>query len=273
MCAGENRESVQRFQPETRFVAEWLGGKPISIQLPSIVELAITDTTPVVRGATKTAIVLVVGLGPEKAEGGLESLRRAAGAAARALAGKKTVVFALPAETEDEISAVAQGALLGGYGYDRYLAKKHEPIEEILVLTPLARSKDAKAALNHATTVIAAVNLAIGLLAAIAPGSFYEEIGTYGAENGHYVGDVAAFYLAAGLALAVAVVRPSWRVPVLALVAAWWGLHALNHLGDVNEASSDGKGITDTIPIAAGAVAIGYLAYAASRDQVARDSR
>jgi elongation factor P len=42
-------------QPETRFVAEWLGGKPISIQLPSIVELAITDTTPVVRGATKTA--------------------------------------------------------------------------------------------------------------------------------------------------------------------------------------------------------------------------
>lgn len=41
--------------PETRFLAEWLGGKPISIQLPSVVELAITDTTPVVRGATKTA--------------------------------------------------------------------------------------------------------------------------------------------------------------------------------------------------------------------------
>jgi leucyl aminopeptidase len=115
-------------------------------------------------GATKTPIVLAVGLGPEKAEGDLESLRRAAGAAARALAGKKTVVFALPAETEDEVSAVAQGALLGGYGYDRYLAKKHEPIEEILVLTPLARSKGAKAALNHATTVTAAVNLARDLV-------------------------------------------------------------------------------------------------------------
>lgn len=41
--------------PEARFIAEWLGGKPISIQLPSVVELAITETTPVVRGATKTA--------------------------------------------------------------------------------------------------------------------------------------------------------------------------------------------------------------------------
>jgi hypothetical protein len=127
--------------------------------------------------------------------------------------------------------------------------------------------------LRIAIAVVAAVNLAIGLFAAIAPGSFYEEIGTYGAENGHYVGDVAAFYLAAGVGLVVAVSRPSWRVPVLAVVALWWGLHALNHLGDVNEASSDGKGITDTILIAAGAIAIGYLARVASRDQVARDSR
>ena len=70
-----------------------------------------------------------------------------------------------------------------------------------------------------------------GLFAAIAPGTFYEEIGPYGAENGHYVGDVAAFYLAAGIALAVAVDRPAWRVPVLTLVAVWCGLHALNHLG------------------------------------------
>ena len=131
----------------------------------------------------------------------------------------------------------------------------------------------SESTLRIAIGVIAAVNLAIGLFAAIAPGSFYEEIGTYGAENGHYVGDVAAFYLAAGLALVVAISRPGWRVPVLALVAIWWGLHALNHLGDVNEASSDGKGITDTILIAAGAVAIGYLGYLASKEQVARDPR
>jgi len=127
--------------------------------------------------------------------------------------------------------------------------------------------------LRVAIAVVAAVNLATGLFAAIAPGSFYEEIGTYGAENGHYIGDVAAFYLAAGAGLVIAVSRPSWRVPMLAVVALWWALHALNHLGDVNEASSDGKGITDTILIAAGAAAIAYLGWVASRDQVARDSQ
>ena len=129
----------------------------------------------------------------------------------------------------------------------------------------------SESALRTSIAVVAAANLAIGLFAAIAPGAFYDEIGTYGAENGHYVGDVAAFYLAAGLALIVAVARPSWRVPVLALVAVWWGLHALNHLGDIDEASSDGKGITDALLIAAGAVAIGYLGWMASKDQVARD--
>jgi hypothetical protein len=125
--------------------------------------------------------------------------------------------------------------------------------------------------LRIAIAVIAAVNLAIGLFAAVAPGAFYEEIGTYGAKNGHYVGDVAAFYLAAGIGLLVAVSRPSWRVPLLVVVALWWALHGLNHLGDVDEASSDSKGIADTILILAGAAAIGYLGWVASRAQ--RDAR
>ena len=130
----------------------------------------------------------------------------------------------------------------------------------------------SESTLRAAILIVAAVNLAIGLFAAIAPGSFFEEVGTYGAENGHYVGDVAAFYIAAGAGLVVSVVRPAWRVPMLAVVAFWWALHALNHLGDIDQASSDGKGLSDTILIAAGAAAIGYLGWIASRDQVARDS-
>ena len=62
------------------------------------------------------------------------------------------------------------------------------------------------------------------------------------------------------------------RLGLLAVVAFWWALHALNHLGDIEQASSDGKGISDTILIAAGAAAIGYLGWVASRDQVARGS-
>jgi elongation factor P len=37
------------------FMAEWLNGKPIAIQLPTVVELEIVDTTPVMKTATKTA--------------------------------------------------------------------------------------------------------------------------------------------------------------------------------------------------------------------------
>jgi hypothetical protein len=130
----------------------------------------------------------------------------------------------------------------------------------------------SESTLRLAIAVVAAVNLATGLFAAVAPGTFFEEVGPYGAENGHYVGDIGAFYLAAGAGLVVAVVRPSWRVPMLGMAAFWWALHALNHLGDIDEATSDGKGITDTLLIAAGAAAIGYLGWVASREQVSRDS-
>ena len=37
------------------FQAEWLNGRPIAIQLPSVVELEVVETAPVMRSATKTA--------------------------------------------------------------------------------------------------------------------------------------------------------------------------------------------------------------------------
>jgi len=37
------------------FQAEWLNGRPIAIQLPSVVELEVVETTPVMKSATKTA--------------------------------------------------------------------------------------------------------------------------------------------------------------------------------------------------------------------------
>ncbi len=42
-------------QPEMVFQAEWLNGRPISIKLPSTLEIEITDTAPVMKTATKTA--------------------------------------------------------------------------------------------------------------------------------------------------------------------------------------------------------------------------
>jgi Domain of unknown function (DUF4345) len=108
------------------------------------------------------------------------------------------------------------------------------------------------------------VNLAIGLVAFFAPGPFYDHIGKYPPENHHYIGDVGAFYIAAGATLLASVRRVSWREPLLLLGAVWYGLHAINHLFDVGEASSDARGIFDTLSLAAAAVAQAYLARVAA---------
>ena len=108
--------------------------------------------------------------------------------------------------------------------------------------------------------VLALFPLLTGILALVAPATFFEQIGRYGAENLHYVGDNGAFAAAFGAALLASAARPSWRVPLLVLGAAWYGLHALNHLFDIGEARSDARGIADTVALAAGAALHGALA-------------
>ena len=108
-------------------------------------------------------------------------------------------------------------------------------------------------------------HLLLGALALFAPGTFFDEIGRYGAENLHYVGDVGAFTAAYGLALLLAVGRRDWWVPVLALGAIWYGLHAFNHLFDTDEARSSARGWADTILLALGAAALAWLATVAGR--------
>jgi hypothetical protein len=109
--------------------------------------------------------------------------------------------------------------------------------------------------------------LVTGLLAMVAPDTFFDQIGHYGIENSHYVGDVGAFETAAGIGVLIAIGRPSWRAPLLWVGAAWFGLHALNHLFDVGEARSDARGWTDTILLALGGVGSAYLARESERLQ------
>jgi elongation factor P len=42
-------------EPGMTFLAEFLEGRPIAIKLPSVIELEVVETTPVMRTATKTA--------------------------------------------------------------------------------------------------------------------------------------------------------------------------------------------------------------------------
>jgi hypothetical protein len=119
--------------------------------------------------------------------------------------------------------------------------------------------------LRAVLAVIAAYHVITGALALFAPDTFFDQIGHYGVENSHYVGDVGAFTLAFGVALALAVTRPAWRAPILWLGALWYGFHAFNHAFDTGEARSDARGWTDTILIALGAVASAWLARVSER--------
>ena len=122
-------------------------------------------------------------------------------------------------------------------------------------------------ALRWILIAFGAYHVVTGLLAMVAPDTFFGDIGRYGAENSHYVGDVGAFTLAAGIALIVAAYRPSWRVPILGLAAFWYGLHAINHAFDTDEARSDARGWLDTGLLALGACLAAYLASVAARLQ------
>lgn len=112
---------------------------------------------------------------------------------------------------------------------------------------------------------MAAYHVVLGLMQLFAPGTFFDEIGNYGIENSHYIGDVGAFTLAFGIAVGIAVVRPSWRAPILWLGALWYGFHALNHAFDTAEAKSEGRGWSDTLLIAFGAAGAAWLARVSER--------
>ncbi|MFJ8050093.1 leucyl aminopeptidase [Streptomyces luteogriseus] len=117
----------------------------------------------------KTPLVLAVGLGavPEKdAEYGTEALRRAAGVAARALAGSKKAAFALPLDDAADAGAIGEGALLGAYSFDAYKDNGKDPkakngkapLAEIVLLGGKPRDKAYKAAVERAVAVSEELN-------------------------------------------------------------------------------------------------------------------
>lgn len=123
----------------------------------------------------------------------------------------------------------------------------------------------SSAVLRGIVVALGVFHLVLGGLQLFAPDFFFDEIGRYGSENLHYVGDVGAFTAAYGIALLVAANRPSWWAPLFALGAAWYALHAFNHAFDVDEARSDARGILDTVLIGVTAVLLGWLATVAAR--------
>jgi hypothetical protein len=105
----------------------------------------------------------------------------------------------------------------------------------------------------------AAVDFALALFMAVSPHAFYTAVGPFGAFNGHYIRDVASYNAALGLGLVIAVRVPSWRVPVLAISAAQFALHSVNHLVDIGKAHPAWAGYFDFFSLAAATALLVWL--------------
>lgn len=131
-----------------------------------------------------------------------------------------------------------------------------------------ARAGGAVGALAVGIGVFAVYHLALAAFMALAPDAFYTAVGPFGAYNDHYIRDLASYNAAIAAALAVALVRVSWRVPVLALVTLQFALHTLNHLLDVHRADPAWIGWFDFISLTAATLLLAWLLRAARRPAV-----
>jgi leucyl aminopeptidase len=103
-------------------------------------------TRIVAAGSLRAPLIVAVGLGAQDgARFDGEALRRASGAAVRALVAGKAgqIALALPARDPGEAEAVALGGLLGGYVFGRYRNGGQQPETELILLGPGAGENGA----------------------------------------------------------------------------------------------------------------------------------
>jgi leucyl aminopeptidase len=138
--------------------------------LPTLSALGATGkaeeiTRTATLGALPAPVLVAVGLGDAAKRYPHERVRRAAGAAVRALAGTTSVALALPADDDELLRAVAEGALLGAYSFTRFrhttLEAQKAPVSKVVVVTSAA---GAKAVVKRAQVVAGAVRLARDLV-------------------------------------------------------------------------------------------------------------
>ncbi len=117
---------------------------------------------------TSTRLIVFTGLGTSATHYDHEVLRRASGAAARALAGNSSATFSLPAKNIAAVKAIAEGAALGAYRFDQFrgLSKSAQqtPLKAITVHTDLAGKSEAKAAIKTAEVIATYTHLVRDLI-------------------------------------------------------------------------------------------------------------
>lgn len=134
---------------------------------------------------TRTKLILFTGLGVTQKEYPHEILRRAAGSAARALAGSTEATFALPTNSLEALSAIAEGAALGAYAFDQFRgstkSERKLPLATIAIHSKFTKKIEAKNALKRAQIIAKYTHLVRDLIntppSHLTPDSFTKKIG------------------------------------------------------------------------------------------------
>ena len=114
------------------------------------------------RGAIGAPLLIATGLGVVDDHPTGEQVRRAAGAAARALSGTSRAVTTL---SRIDLAAAAEGAALGGYAFTAYRSQNGDgPLGRMDLSVPSARAADARQKLTRATAIVEAVAAARDLV-------------------------------------------------------------------------------------------------------------
>jgi len=101
--------------------------------------------------------------------------------------------------------------------------------------------------------------LAVGVWAFLSPGTFYEAVAKYPPENDHFLKDVGSWNVALGMAALIAYRTPSWRRGMLAVLAVQYGLHAISHAIDLDQADPRATGVATLVLLIAAAVLVAAL--------------
>jgi leucyl aminopeptidase len=107
--------------------------------------------------ASKLVVLTGLGQTPSNNRFAHEMLRRAAGAAARNLAGHSSATFALPHSNLEEFSAISEGALLGAYSFDEFRgtskAERKTPLAKISIYSKSAKKGEYTKSLRRSEII------------------------------------------------------------------------------------------------------------------------
>ena len=105
-------------------------------------------------------------------------------------------------------------------------------------------------------TIVGVTQVAIGLLAFLAPGAFYDLVAGYPPENHHFLMDIGSWNVALGAIALYGARRAEWRTPLLGLIGLQYVLHTIAHIVDVGDADPSWQGPFALVTQGLGAVVL-----------------